>query len=131
MIVDASGTNGVKWRRAVSKAASQAVWTSGWVVTDRPIRLYLEFHLERPKSHYDKRGLKQDAPHYHTKRPDATKLLRSVEDSCTGIVWSDDAQVVRQEVRKSYVTGAPGVHVTVQILEPVETQVLTPRHVVD
>ena len=35
-------------------------------------------------------------------RPDATKLVRAVEDALTGLVWRDDAQVVIQTVRKRY-----------------------------
>lgn len=117
MIVDASGSNGVKWRKAVQRAAAEEIWRCGWQITPSAVALYLEFHMERPKSHHRKLGLKPTAPQYHTQKPDATKLVRSVEDSLTGILWQDDAQVVRQEVRKVWVTGSPGVWVCVQVLD--------------
>jgi len=60
------------------------------------------FTVPRPKGHFGARGLKPSAPAYPTVRPDVTKLLRAVEDACTGIVWRDDAQIVAQHAIKRY-----------------------------
>ena len=46
------------------------------------------------------------------RRPDLDKLCRACLDSLTGIVWRDDAQVVRLEASKGY--GAPGVVIWVE-----------------
>jgi Holliday junction resolvase RusA-like endonuclease len=77
------------------------------------------FVMQRPKSHYgtgkNAHVLKATAPHYHTTRPDSTKLFRSTEDALTGIIWVDDGQVM-QEVRKIY-GDEPGVHITIEALE--------------
>jgi Holliday junction resolvase RusA-like endonuclease len=69
---------------------------------DGPLALAVTFHVPRPKGHYGKRGLRPTAQVYPTTRPDVTKLLRAVEDACTGVVWRDDAQVVRQVAAKVY-----------------------------
>lgn len=55
--------------------------------------------------------LKETAPEWHDKRPDADKLARAVLDAITesGTI-RDDAQVVSLRVRKRY--GQPGVRIT-------------------
>ena len=52
---------------------------------------------------------------YPITKPDATKMLRAVEDAMTGIAWLDDAQIVRQVVTKRYAEcdQKPGANVTV------------------
>lgn len=70
------------------------------------IDLSVDFIMPRPKSHYgvgrncDK--LKPSAPKFCTKKPDATKLLRALEDALTGMIWRDDSQIVKQTVRKHW-----------------------------
>ena len=59
------------------------------------VHLVLRFFLEKPAS-VPKRRL------YPTVKPDSSKLLRAVEDSLTGTVWHDDAQVVSTQVEKRY-----------------------------
>jgi Holliday junction resolvase RusA-like endonuclease len=64
------------------------------------------FVLARPRSHYgtgrNADRLRATAPAWPCSRPDATKLLRAVEDALTGVVWRDDGQVVVQTARKVY-----------------------------
>jgi Holliday junction resolvase RusA-like endonuclease len=67
-----------------------------------PLQLTVLFYVPRPKSHYGVKGQLKSAPRYPTVRPDVTKLVRPLEDSLTGIVWRDDAQVVRQLAEKRY-----------------------------
>lgn len=64
--------------------------------------MIVEFFLPRPKGHFGVHGVKRSAPKYPTVRPDATKLMRPLEDALTGIVWKDDSRIVEQVVRKSY-----------------------------
>lgn len=75
---------------------------NGAGLLDGPLVLVVQFYVPRPKSHYGARGLRPSAPDYPAVRPDVTKLLRAVEDACTGVVWRDDAQVVEQHAGKSY-----------------------------
>ena len=37
-----------------------------------------------------------------TKRPDGDNFLKAAMDGCTGIVWRDDAQIVRISIAKTY-----------------------------
>jgi Holliday junction resolvase RusA-like endonuclease len=71
-----------------------------------PLGLVVVFTLRRPKSHFgtgrNAATLKPSAPCWATTKPDATKLVRGLEDALTGVVWGDDAQVVEQTVTKRY-----------------------------
>jgi len=112
VLIDACKRNKA-WRTLVAVAARQALGGAG--VLQPPLALFIEFRMPRPKSHYGSDGtVRPNAPWAPTVRPDATKLLRSTEDALTGILWSDDAQIVEQRVCKSYaVNGAIGAWVTV------------------
>jgi len=97
------------WKALVTDAACQAIENgSGGRMGLLRGPLYLEctFYLPRPKSHYgsgrNSQLVKPAAPEYPAGKPDATKLLRAVEDALNGVVWKDDAQVVMQFVVKMY-----------------------------
>ena len=68
--------------------------------------LAIVFRLRRPKGHFgtgrNAGTVKRSAPALPVVKPDCTKLLRAVEDACTGVVWNDDAQIVDQAVTKVY-----------------------------
>ena len=87
-----------------------------------PLLVEAEFRLPRPKAHYgtgrNEGVLKGSAPVWHSVRPDATKLWRPAEDAMTGVVWKDDASIVKQLVTKRYVTATepPGLRVRVYAL---------------
>ena len=119
MVVDASGQKGKDWRTYVQAAAMEAYrgpLLQGAVV------LEVEFRFQRPKSHYgtgrNSDILKPSAPKYHTQKPDRTKVLRSLEDALTGVLWKDDSQVVSGLPSKSWVHKweRPGAVVTVETL---------------
>lgn len=102
------------WKEAVASAGWYAL--AGDVPPDRYVNdpallrcalgLSVRFVLTRPKGHYgtgrNAAAVRASAPEYPTTKPDATKLLRAVEDALTGVVWRDDAQVVEQSVTKAY-----------------------------
>lgn len=106
------------WQAAVSAAAGEAM--RGAPPLAGALYLNLAFTMTRPRGHYgtgrNGETVKPSAPTYPTVKPDATKLARAVEDALTGIVWRDDAQVVLQEIWKSYGPTA-GVVITVRELE--------------
>lgn len=95
-----SAKRSAPWKLQVAQAAGEAVNGAG--LLDGPLELSVIFTVPRPKSHYGARGLRPSAPQHPTVRPDVTKLLRAVEDACTGVVWRDDAQVVTQHAYKVY-----------------------------
>lgn len=102
-VTDDSGARGKNWRSVVSLAARQAFWGQP---LDGVLSIVVDFVMARPKAHF-RTGkhageLRDDAPVFHTVKPDATKLLRSLEDACTGILWRDDCIIADQQVRKIY-----------------------------
>jgi crossover junction endodeoxyribonuclease RusA len=88
------------WKTQVAQAAGEAM--NGTGLLDGALEVSVIFTVPRPKGHFGKRGLRPSAPEHPTTRPDVTKLLRAVEDACTGIVWRDDAQIVAQHAVKRY-----------------------------
>ena len=80
------------WMRMVASAAAEAF--NGPLIGG-PVELTAVFHFARPKSHLRTNGeLRDSAPVFHTQTPDLSKLIRSLEDSLTGVIWRDDRQVV-------------------------------------
>lgn len=100
MFVRDSAKKGAPWRREVARTAAEAMNGDG--LLDGALELSVIFTVPRPKGHYGVRGLRPSAPEHPTVRPDVTKLLRAVEDACTGIVWRDDSQIVAQHAIKRY-----------------------------
>lgn len=104
IIIDAGGKKTKDWRNAVAWAAKEVSPTE---LLRCPLEVTMQFTMPRPKSHYHtskaKLGqLREDAPTWHTSKPDALKLARSTEDACTGILWADDAQTVILTASKVY-----------------------------
>jgi Holliday junction resolvase RusA-like endonuclease len=98
-VVDAN-KNAAPWKKLV---ADQARLTYSGPLLTGPLELCVDFDVVRPKSHFTKSGKPSSAWRSHpTVKPDATKLLRAVEDALTSIVWKDDAQIVLQTVSKAY-----------------------------
>lgn len=109
------------WKGTVSQEAAIAMASVNLPferpVLTGPLELCVTFQMPRIKGHYRSNGeLKPGAPKFHTVRPDATKLLRGVEDALTGIVWADDSQIARQTVEKIYADKA-GARITITPLE--------------
>lgn len=93
------------WRRQVAAAAREAY--DGPLLIGA-VSLSLVFVRPRPKGHFgtgrNAGVLKSSAPEYPTARPDVLKLARAVEDSCSGVLWVDDSQVVRLQAEKRWGT---------------------------
>lgn len=113
-IVD-DAKNNASWRERVASCA--AAFMADRLLLSGPLGLNVVFLMPRPRSHFGTGKhadrLRPSAPKFHTSPPDATKLLRALEDSLKGICWLDDSQVARQFVVKIY--GArPGARVDIQ-----------------
>lgn len=98
-----------KWSRPwKQEVASTALAYRPAELLAGPLVLELTFYVARPRGHYgtgrNAARLRPSAPAFPTTKPDATKLLRAVEDALTGVIWRDDAQVVDQHVYKRYGT---------------------------
>ncbi len=92
------------WKHDVAVVARQAV--AGAPVLEGPLDLDVVFVVARPKGHYgtgrNLRQIRASAPALPTVKPDVTKLLRAVEDALTGVIYRDDAQIVKQHAEKHY-----------------------------
>jgi Holliday junction resolvase RusA-like endonuclease len=73
-----------------------------------PVVVDLVFYLARPQK-------LRSSIVTHTTRPDVDKLARCVLDGLTGVVYSDDGQVVAVRLAKQYapIGGRPGVQITI------------------
>jgi len=112
-LVDAGGIGNKLWRAAVRNAAINLAAP----MLEGPLRLDVFFRMPRPKYHYKKDGtLKIDAPAWHVKAPDTTKLLRSTEDALKGVSWVDDSQVCQQSAEKVY-SSTPGATIRITQLK--------------
>jgi len=95
--------SGKSWRRILQKEAKLCMQEEGnHSLFSGPINLEIIFTVPRPKKHFNKKGLKQNAPLMPTTRPDLTKLVRAVEDALTNVVWGDDRQICSCKHRKEY-----------------------------
>lgn len=89
------------WKKQVAYEAAIAMGERA--LLRGPLEVTFTFFKRRPKGHYGARGnLLPSAPTHPTTRPDATKLVRGVEDALTGVVWNDDAQIVAQGAFKCW-----------------------------
>ena len=96
----------------IKEAAIEAMGSSEPLET--PVTLYLYIRAPIPKSLPKKRieaclnGLEKPI-----KKPDASNVLKSVEDAMNGVVYKDDSQIVNIHVSKVY-SSQPGVDICVK-----------------
>lgn len=89
------------WRQAVARESSE--WVKRNLMTppiDGAVELTIEFYMARPQS--TPKRVK-----YPIRKPDGDKLLRTVLDSMTGIIFTDDARVYKFSVVKLFADGRP------------------------
>jgi Holliday junction resolvase RusA-like endonuclease len=81
---------------------------------ETPVNLYLYIRAPIPKSYSKKKvadclnGLEKPI-----KKPDASNVLKSVEDAMNGVVYKDDCQIVNFHVSKVY-SSQSGIDVCVK-----------------
>lgn len=99
-IVDAS-PKARPWKDLISREAAIAM--KGHEILRGPLYAEFRFFRQRPRSHFNSKGeVKESAPKFPTTRPDVLKTARSVEDSLTGCVYLDDAQICAELLMKCY-----------------------------
>lgn len=106
------------WQDAISWAAHAAGCTKA--EPGQPVAVMGEFILERPTSHYGKKGLRPSAPEMLAGGNDADKMMRVVCDALTGIAYHDDRQVTCGPPIKRYAepNEMPGVIVSIRLATP-------------
>ena len=96
------------WRTAVHVAADWAVAEQNWARVSGPVELEVMFYLERPSS------ISSSKRPYPIVPPDIDKLLRGVGDALSGVVYDDDAQIIRMLAWKQYADKRePGAFISV------------------
>jgi Holliday junction resolvase RusA-like endonuclease len=100
VIVTDANKKAAPWKAHATAAAAEVM--EGRQLFAGPLLVIFTFVVARPQGHYGKRGLRASAPAHPTVRPDVLKLARLAEDSMTGIVYRDDAQIVREFLVKTY-----------------------------
>lgn len=104
------------WRTMVRDAARKAMGGKA-AVKGEPVFMQCLFFFERPKAHYNSKGLRSDAPRYVIKKPDSDKLIRAVLDACSAVVYYDDSQVQIDLCVKLWTEGVPRAEVQFSFME--------------
>lgn len=114
VIITDANPNSKDWKIDVKHAAREAY--SGPLI-DLPLAVRFTFFIVRPKNHFgsgkNASVLKPAAPKFPTCKPDVLKLSRGVEDAMSGIIYSDDSQIVSERIFKRY-SRTPGVQVEIR-----------------
>jgi len=92
------------WVSSVRIQAQQHAPKALWL---GPISLELLFTIPKPQS------LPKRRPSWAIRKPDLDKLIRSVKDALSGVIYKDDAQVIYESAKKEY-GNAPGVEVVIR-----------------
>ena len=96
----------------IKDAAIEAMGSSEPLET--PVSLYLYIRVPIPKSCTKKRlEAIENGSEKPTKKPDASNILKSVEDGMNGVVYHDDSQIINIHVTKVY-SSLPGVDICVK-----------------
>jgi Holliday junction resolvase RusA-like endonuclease len=105
----------VSYENLVKMAATLAM--RGTEPTAGPVALTVSLSMQIPASWSNKRrALAAAGLIAATKKPDADNVLKGIKDGCNGIIWRDDAQVVRIALEKRY-SETPGARVEVAAME--------------
>lgn len=123
VIITRDNPDGVAWESRITEIASKILKPR-----QGPVSLSVSFYFERPKAHFKKAGLRNDAPDRPITRIDGDKLFRAVGDSLTSVAYFDDSQVVSGTFRKFYCRNGdqPGANIVVRYLETAPEKVANP-----
>jgi len=110
------------WRALVAREAEVAANRAGLLeLIDDAVEVEIHFMMNRPKS-------KPKTKWWCEVTPDIDKLARSILDSLTGTILTNDSRVVSLKALKVYATTEPGVVVKVTTLDnescPLKPEVL-------
>lgn len=104
------------WKAALAMAAREHIPSTPFT---GPVRVWATLRFRRPKGHYrsskPERGLRMDAPIYHTGKPDRDNLDKAILDCLKTIrMMQDDGQVCGGEVVKLY-GETPGAEIRIEV----------------
>lgn len=116
IVVDAN-PKAKPWKNTIARQAQLAM--AGSLPIDYEVHARFVFYVTRPQSHFGARGLLSTAPVYPGVRPDVLKLARAVEDALSEIVYTDDALIVDEVLRKRYCDQGEPERVEIEITDVV------------
>lgn len=111
ILTESAGAALKDWRYDVKTTAIMKMAGKDMIVTPKAVMLKVNFILPRPVS------LPKTKPTpLAAKKPDTDKLLRAIGDALTGVVYSDDSQVIELHgfKRVAELGETPGAHIFVQ-----------------
>ena len=112
-----------EYERRIAAKAKQAMSSQGFAPLTEPVDLELMIWQEIPRSWPEwKRQAALRADIAPTTKPDASNVLKSVEDACNGIVWMDDCQITHCKIICRY-DSEPGIYVTVKRAPGIAAQI--------
>ena len=89
-----------EYKKVVAMVAKNAMRTADLLLFDNtPLECRVRFVFPLPKSRKNP---------WATSRPDLDNLYKSVTDAMNGIVYKDDAQIVRATIEKAYEANGGG-----------------------
>ena len=84
-----------------------------------PAYVICHFYMPRPKGHYgtgkNSGKLKENAPNWHTKKPDVDNCIKFVLDCLNGLAWKDDCQIIMVSGQKEYCE-APRTEINIGVM---------------
>jgi len=83
---------------------------------DVALVVHIELFFKRPKTHYKKNQLKNDAPRFVTKTPDVDNCIKFVLDALQPLVVFDDKIVSKVVAEKKWCDGATAECTTIELL---------------
>jgi Holliday junction resolvase RusA-like endonuclease len=120
VVITDANKNSKDWKTDVKHGAQRAY---AGPLLECPLDVSFEFFVSRPKCHFgsgkNASNLKASAPNWPKSKPDLLKLARGVEDAMSGIIYKDDAQIVVENLYKSFTDEGrkPGVRITITPLK--------------
>lgn len=104
----------VQYERKVAAAYARAA--NGFkFAPESPLKMSVYIYMPIPKSAGKRLTERLAGGVWHTKKPDASNVLKSVEDSLNGIAYKDDSQIAAEWVQKKY-SDCPRVEVKIEEL---------------
>lgn len=107
VVTHSNQSNLEAWRNRVATEAQRALEGSSWISdSSSAYALDVDFYLTRPPSVQPHKRL------HPIVKPDLDKFIRAINDALTGILFSDDCQVVALNITKTYDDNLrPGAHI--------------------
>jgi len=89
----------------------------GFVPLEGAVRMTVDIYRGIPKSTSNRRAQKMEAALIRpTTKPDASNVLKSIEDGLNGIAYRDDSQIV-EVIAKKYYSCRPRVEISLEVIK--------------